>query len=191
MTDPTGETAELARLRAAERLAAAGQVPDAEWRRVVETFPREEFAPGLWVARGAAWAYLDGSDDADRAEWLREVYAGGPMVVALADATRLDGPERLYSGRVEVATVPVARYLAALHALNPRPGHRILELGLGAGIGAGMIAHHLAPYRRSSDPPVVAVEVDPDLAETAAKRLARLGYAVQVHTGDALAADLP
>lgn len=213
--EQTQPDSEPLRRGAAARLAAAGHLPDPRWQRVAEVFPREEFVPGVWVPYaspppGAAppqaadpaiadtaadtaadgprvWTYLDGSDPVHRAAWLHEVYSGTPLVIRLAAAAP-HGADTV-TGDVEIATVSVTRYLAALHALELAPGQRVLELGLGAGIGAGMIAAYLnGPV--PSAPAVVAVEIDPHLAASTTTRLDRHRYRVEIHVADALAPDL-
>ncbi len=63
------------------------------------------------------------------------------------------------------------------HLLRPQPGDRVLEVGTGSGYQAAVLA------------PLVArlwtIEIVPELAEAAADRLRRLGYAnVEVRVGD-------
>ena len=61
--------------------------------------------------------------------------------------------------------------------LEVRPDHRVLEIGTGSGYQAAVLAH-LAQA-------VYTVEIVPELAETAAERLRRLGYEnVRVLAGD-------
>ena len=61
--------------------------------------------------------------------------------------------------------------------LDPEPGDRVLELGTGCGYQAAILAHIVGE--------VYTVEVLPDLADTAARRLERLGYGnVHVRVGD-------
>lgn len=61
--------------------------------------------------------------------------------------------------------------------LHVEPHHRVLEIGTGSGYQAAVLSHLAAE--------VYTVEIVPELAETASKRLARLGYGnVFVRTGD-------
>ncbi|MDI2129659.1 methyltransferase domain-containing protein [Yinghuangia seranimata] len=177
--DPAALRAELAR-----RLAVAGHVPDPGWERVMAELPREVFLPEAYVRRSAppGWLTLHGGGPDTRADWLRLVNSGDSVVVEL-DGT---GPD----AAVRVATVPMPRYLAALHALAPKPGMRVLELGLGTGLGAGMIDRYLRPWH-TGDPEIVAVEIDPAHAAAATERLASLGARVRVVTADAFAPELP
>ena len=61
--------------------------------------------------------------------------------------------------------------------LNVEPDHRVLEIGTGSGYQAAVLSHLASE--------VYTIEIVPELAETATKRLARLGYDnVFVRTGD-------
>jgi len=60
-------------------------------------------------------------------------------------------------------------------------GHRVLELGTGTGWNAALLAGRAGPGA------VVSVEVDPDLADAARKRLTGLGVDVAVEVGDSAA----
>jgi protein-L-isoaspartate(D-aspartate) O-methyltransferase len=70
-------------------------------------------------------------------------------------------------------------YLVAFmtEAIGPRPGQRVLEVGTGSGYQAAVLAELVGA--------VYTVELLPDLAAAAGKRLARLGYRnVHVKAGD-------
>ena len=61
--------------------------------------------------------------------------------------------------------------------LNVEPHHKVLEIGTGSGYQAAVLSHLAAE--------VYTIEIVPELAETATKRLQRLGYDnVYVRTGD-------
>ncbi|MDE0177239.1 MAG: protein-L-isoaspartate(D-aspartate) O-methyltransferase, partial [Gammaproteobacteria bacterium] len=61
--------------------------------------------------------------------------------------------------------------------LNVEPHHKVLEIGTGSGYQAAVLSHLAAE--------VYTIEIVPELAETATKRLRRLGYDnVYVRTGD-------
>jgi protein-L-isoaspartate(D-aspartate) O-methyltransferase len=70
-------------------------------------------------------------------------------------------------------------YLVAFmtEAIGPRPGQRVLEVGTGSGYQAAVLAELVGE--------VSTVELLPELAAAAGKRLARLGYRnVHVKAGD-------
>jgi protein-L-isoaspartate(D-aspartate) O-methyltransferase len=58
-----------------------------------------------------------------------------------------------------------------LEQLEPRPGHRVLEIGAGTGYNAALLAHLVGPTGS-----VVAVDIDDDLVSGAAEHLAAAGY---------------
>jgi protein-L-isoaspartate(D-aspartate) O-methyltransferase len=61
--------------------------------------------------------------------------------------------------------------------LAPESGHRVLELGTGSGYQAAVLAELVAE--------VYSIEIIPELAASAARRLSELGYdSVRVRTGD-------
>jgi protein-L-isoaspartate(D-aspartate) O-methyltransferase len=67
-----------------------------------------------------------------------------------------------------------------LEQLDVLPGHRVLEIGAGAGINAALLAHLAGPDGR-----VTTIDVLPEAAERARRHLAAAGYdTVGVITGD-------
>jgi protein-L-isoaspartate(D-aspartate) O-methyltransferase len=92
----------------------------------------------------------------------------------LRDQAYDDGPLPIGGGQTISQPFTVA-FMAAEARI--RPGDRVLEIGTGSGYGAAVLAELAAE--------VHTVERLPHLAEQAAERLRRLGYAnVHVHTGD-------
>jgi len=64
-----------------------------------------------------------------------------------------------------------------IKALDVRPGERVLEVGTGAGYLASLLSRIAGE--------VYSIEIEPEIAEDARKRLKRLGYDnVEVKTGD-------
>jgi protein-L-isoaspartate(D-aspartate) O-methyltransferase len=89
-------------------------------------------------------------------------------------AAYADGP--LPIGQGQTISQP---YIVAFmtEAIGPRRGQRVLEVGTGSGYQAAILAELVGE--------VYTVELLPELAEAAKKRLARLGYHnVQVKAGD-------
>lgn len=72
----------------------------------------------------------------------------------------------------------IVAYMTALVA--PEPSHRVLEIGTGSGYQAAVLAELVDT--------VYTIEIVPELAESAARRLADLGYTrVRVRQGDGYA----
>ena len=74
---------------------------------------------------------------------------------------------------------------AARTALNARPGERIIDIGCGPGISAVALAAEVAP-----DGWVAAVDVVPDMADAAGRRLSAAALPGAGFTADAASADL-
>lgn len=67
-----------------------------------------------------------------------------------------------------------------LEALQVEEGHRVLDVGTGAGYNAALLAELVGPTGH-----VVTIELEPDLAEQAVRHLAEVGSGrVEVVTGD-------
>src|SRR5918992_3096319 len=76
------------------------------------------------------------------------------------------------------ATISQPYIVAAMsELLNPKPHHKVLEIGTGSGYQAAILAHLVRD--------VYSIEIVPELAKTAADTLRRLGYKnVHVRQGD-------
>src|SRR6185436_11665587 len=68
-----------------------------------------------------------------------------------------------------------------LALLELRPGLAILELGCGPGATLVPLAQHVAPAR------LCGIDIDTDLLQIAAERLASAGCTAELHHGDARA----
>src|SRR4051812_44065439 len=96
-----------------------------------------------------------------------------------ADAAYDDAPIRLAYGDdgAIVSTISQPSMVAyMLEELEVTPGHRVLEIGTASGYDAALLAHLAGPTGA-----VVTVEIDPELASRAARRLARLANVTVVH----------
>ncbi|MEV6425089.1 methyltransferase domain-containing protein [Streptomyces sp. NPDC051662] len=151
--------------------------------------PRHEFIPprawavpqGAGTPPAAASGYwIDQHRDADR--WWRAVYSDSVIV------TQLDGgrTELTPANAAAPSTAPSCAasspllVTAGLRHLAVRPGNRVLDIGTGTGWTSGLCA-----YLTEDDTLVTTVEIDPELARTAAENLARCGLRPHVVTGDA------
>ena len=86
-----------------------------------------------------------------------------------------DGPLPIGAGQTISQPYMVARMTELIHV---EPGERVLDVGTGSGYQAAVLAELGCQ--------VTSIEREPDLATSAAARLAELGYAerVEVRTGD-------
>ncbi|MFD9356416.1 methyltransferase domain-containing protein [Streptomyces sp. NPDC060031] len=158
------------RLALTDAMDAQGVWPaDSEWVRqaILESVPRHQFAPDrLWTWDGHAYVPVDRSRDPEG--WADLVYAG-PDDSAITQI--LDGlPSSSLSCVAVVADM--------LDSLILEPGHRVLEVGTGAGWNAALLA------ARAGAGMVTSLEVDGGLAAAARSRLTAAGRDVAVHAGD-------
>lgn len=68
-----------------------------------------------------------------------------------------------------------------LRMLDVQPGANVLDVGIGSGLSAALLAQLAGPQGQ-----VTAVEIEPDLAERAEKLYTEHGHQVTVHRGDGL-----
>ncbi|MFE6772655.1 methyltransferase domain-containing protein [Streptomyces fimicarius] len=141
------------------------------WEAAFRGVPRHAFLPGtVWVG--------DDLEECDRAkapaEWLRHAYADTAVVTQVNDGATAAPEERWASCSASAPSI----VFRMLDLLDVRPGHRVLEIGTGTGWNAALLAHRLGPGR------VTTIEVDPELAATAAGRLEGAGADVHAVHGD-------
>nr|WP_202447434.1 methyltransferase domain-containing protein [Streptomyces sp. SID5468] len=139
-------------------------------RQAVDALPRHRFAPDrLWEWDGHAYVPVDRGVDEER--WACLVYG------SVDDAAVTQVTDGLPSSSLSCQGVVVDM----LDALRLEPGHRVLELGAGAGWNAALMAWRAGRGR------VTSVEADPELAASARARLdaADAGVAVVVGDGNA------
>ncbi|MFE3739787.1 hypothetical protein [Streptomyces sp. NPDC059134] len=118
------------RRRFADGMASRGCWPeDSPWvRGAVDAVPRDLFAPErVWVWGGEEYAPVDRA--ADPRAWADAVYAG------VYDSTVSQVTDGLPTS--SLSCVPVVADM--LDSLMPEPGHRVLELGTGAGWNAALL----------------------------------------------------
>ncbi len=171
-----GGTDRIAKLRAfyARFVAARGAAQDSRIEEAFAAVPREPFAgPGPWsILPSGPW----------------RTWPSGTSYVQTPD----DDPAFLYQDTL-VALDPVrginigepSLHARCLDALAPRSGETVLQVGTGSGYYTAILAHLVGPEGW-----VHGFEIDPDLAERAARNLAPWPWAkVQLRSG--AAEDLP
>ncbi|GAA1592765.1 methyltransferase domain-containing protein [Streptomyces globosus] len=154
-----------------ETMEKQGLWPDADspWvRRAMTELPRHRFAPEIvWFWDGHGWVPVDRTAQPGR--WADLVYPG-PEESTVTQVT----------GGLATSSLSCVSVVAdMLDSLVVEPGHRVLELGTGAGWNAALLAHRAGLGGR-----VVSAEADAGLAEAAARRLEQAGLHVDVRTGD-------
>ncbi|CAL9450504.1 Protein-L-isoaspartate O-methyltransferase [Streptomyces sp. enrichment culture] len=171
----TSPDTEVFRRRLTESLDRDGYFR-AEWLRLVfGRVPREKFAPHtVWRWSDGGWRPLHRREDPEG--WAELVYhPGGALITQIDDGAPVaDGARIGATSSMSSADV----VLNMLAALDLRPGHSVLEIGSGTGYNAALLCERVGAER------VVTVEIDPLLAELAAKRLAAAGHRPLVVCGD-------
>ncbi|MER6519046.1 methyltransferase domain-containing protein [Streptomyces sp. NPDC001553] len=138
-------------------LLERGALPP-EWHDAVASVDRALFIPEVIV----------GGDFAeDPEEWLRIVYADGPVVTQVNDGKPTAGDAfRLPTSSSSMPSI----MLEMLALLDVREGHRVLEIGTGTGYHAAWLSHRLGEAN------VTSVELDETVLTQANRNLKRAGF---------------
>jgi protein-L-isoaspartate(D-aspartate) O-methyltransferase len=139
--------------RLADELVAAGKLRSPAWRAAVEATPRHVLVPE-WFVRDATtgdWVRHELADDAD----LDLVYSNAALFIL---------PDGLSSSSMPGLMTRM------LDELDVRDGHRVLEIGTGAGYNAALLCHRLGGAG------VYSVDIEPGLVARARERMATLGH---------------
>lgn len=150
--------------RLVEQLDARYAIPSAEWRDIVGRVQRHRFLPRWydWQGDEEHTEYV-GADDVER--WLAKVYADDVVPIDPRDEHRSSSSQP-------------SMMLAFLGALDLGTNHTVLEIGTGSGYNAALLCERVG----SSN--VTTIDVEHQLVETAAARLADCGYAPTVAVAD-------
>lgn len=147
------------------------------WQSAVADVPRELFVPDtVWVDNGMD-GYVALSRQADPVSWHAIVAADEPIVTQTDFGDAPPGQR----GRVPSSSCSKPSIVASmLDALDPLPGHKVLEIGTGTGWNAALLSRQIGREGQ-----VVTVELDTAIASHARAALAGAGYGhVVVVTGD-------
>jgi methyltransferase of ATP-grasp peptide maturase system len=167
--DPDEQQLAQARLRElAETFTEAGALRTPVWREVFQRTWRHPYIPIYYP--DLAGPCLLSSDPQRRGEWLAAVYSDQTLCtkvvqVPLSPALRPGTAPILTSS----STLP-SLVLRMLEELDVADGHRVLEIGTGSGYNAALLCERLGSEY------VTSVDIDPELIELAAERLAANGY---------------
>lgn len=153
----------------AEEIQAVANLTSSGVVEALATVARERFLPdGPWTIRS----------EADLQAPPRLTPDADPRHVYHNLAVAIDAPRMLFNGAPSVVAM-------AIDALQLSAGNRVLHIGTGLGYYTALMAHCVGPSGR-----VVGIEVDPALAERAARRLADFPW-VDARHGDAATLDEP
>ncbi|PZG12266.1 protein-L-isoaspartate(D-aspartate) O-methyltransferase [Nonomuraea aridisoli] len=153
----------------------SGEIANAV-EKAIRAVPRHHFIPpvGL-VAPVRSRPYLI-DRDADPGGWWQAVYSNTAIVTQLSDGAT---PLRELNGDYTSSGSAPSTVADLLNLLDPEPGNRVLEIATGTG-WTGALLSHLVGGRGE----VTSIEIDPAVAEQAAKNLADAGVAVTLIVGD-------
>ncbi len=162
----------------ADALVSSGAVRSPWLQRAFQDTPREVFVPRFYRRSESGQKVLvDGTDPAQREQWLHGVYTDDALTVQVTPAPDLVDPAGAPTSSSSMPTVMAGM----LETLNLQLGHRVLEIGTGTGYNAALLCQRVGAHN------VASVELDPALADAARRALAELGLHPRVHTGDGAA----
>lgn len=147
-------------------------VLDPGWRAAFESVPRHLFVSSFYADNGDV---VTGDDPATREQWLTAVYQDDSLVTQMAV---VPGTDMRWPTSSSTRPSLMARMLGLLNLADQ---HTVLEIGTGTGYNAALLCHRLGAER------VASIDIDPDLVQRAAARLAKAGYHPYLTTGDGAA----
>lgn len=152
----------------AEQFESAGLVRDSRLLEVFKRTPRHPYVPAFYPSHNSPpLLCIDGSR---REEWLDSVYSDTTLITKVAPValSRAFGPatEQAY---VSSSTLP-SLVLQMIELLDLADGHRVLEIGTGSGYNAALLCGRVGAAN------VTTVDVDAELVDLAAERLAANGH---------------
>lgn len=157
-------------VRLADQLHASGDLRTPAWHAAIAETPRHVLVPTVYEPPGQ---YYGSQADVrlNAADHLELVYSTTTLVTAVV-------PNK-YGSLVAVSSSTKPDLMVRmLETLGIGEGQRILEIGTGTGYNAALLAHRLG------DDNVVSVDIDPELVDTARRRLARIGRHPHLAAGD-------
>ncbi|GAA4632285.1 methyltransferase domain-containing protein [Actinoallomurus vinaceus] len=148
----------------------------AEWGGILEELPRRLFLPDLiWPFDPETGAYPAVDRREDPQAWERWAAADTAIVTQWDDGAHAGRTP----GETPTSSAPTPSIVGVmLQDLDVRPGHRVLDAGTGTGWTTALLA------RRAGAGNVTGVEIDPQVAEAAARRFSAIGIDAVVVTGD-------
>ncbi|MFB4273017.1 methyltransferase domain-containing protein [Nonomuraea sp. GTA35] len=142
----------------------------------VRAVPRHHFIPDVGLVRDDDGERYLIDRQADPDAWYRAVYGPNGIVTQLDDGAT---PLTALKGDFTSSASEPATVADLLNQLGPEPGHRVLEIGTGTGWTAALLSHLVGGHGE-----VTSIEVDPQVAEQAAKNLSYAGFHPRLLVGD-------
>ncbi|OLT16532.1 hypothetical protein BJF78_14020 [Pseudonocardia sp. CNS-139] len=160
----------------ADRFSRDGDLRTPEWRAAFLATWRHPYVPAYYPATDRPPALC--VDPEQRADWLNAVYSNQTLVTKVQPVP-LNRAFRPATGWMNTSssTLPLL-VLRMLEDLDVRDGHRVLEIGTGSGYNCALLCQRLGSEY------VTSVDIDPELVDLAAERLAANGYTPTVAAVD-------
>lgn len=161
-------------------LEEEGSLRSAEWRAAVECLPRHVFLPEFFrdaPGEDGITRYSPVSGSVDRKKWLTLAYENKTWVTQLDHGATTSNGAPVLGTPTSSSTLPGV-VVRMLEELDVTDGARVLEVGTGTGYSTGLLCQRLG------DGNVTSVEHDAALSRLAGERLASLGFAPELVTGD-------
>lgn len=147
--------------RLADQLRASGDLKTPAWHTAITETPRHILVPAVYEQPERF--YGSRSDvRLDTADHLELVYSTNTLVTAVV-------PNKYGCLMAVSSSTKPDLMIRMLEVLNIQEGQRILEIGTGTGYNTALLSHCLG------DNNVFSVDIDPELIDTACRRLADIG----------------
>lgn len=163
MTTTTAASAEARRRLAHELTEDGALLPDSPWRHAFTSVPREVFVPRFTLSDDSGPCDIEPHSP----DYLSAVYRDTTLTI------RRDG-----NGTPVSSSSQPSLMARMLEAFSVSDHARVLEIGTGTGYNTALLCHRLGATR------VTTIDIDPELTVTARRRLAQLGHAPRILTGD-------
>lgn len=156
---------------------ASGRL-DAGWVQVFAALPRSLFLPDvIWPKDPDSGQNVRVDRRRDPSGWAAWAEQDVPIVTQWDDQ-----PDPAAAGQTATSSSSQPSLVAGMLAdLDVRPGHRVLDLGVGTGWTTALLAARVAAGT------VVGIEYDPAVAEAARARITAVGLVADVIVGDGAA----
>ncbi len=157
-------------LRLADQLQVSGDLETPAWHAAVAETPRHVLVPTVYEPPEQFYGSCP-DVRLNTAEHLGLVYSTTTLITAVV-------PNKYGSLMGVSSSTKPDLMVRMLEALDIRDGQRVLEIGTGTGYNAALLAHRLG------DDNVFSLDIDPELVDTARRRLARIGRHPRLAAGD-------
>ncbi|MFJ4685482.1 methyltransferase domain-containing protein [Streptomyces sp. NPDC088789] len=158
-----------------DELTRGGAVRTPVWADAFATVPRHALVPRWYEPETnekgiTVWRERHTDDEAS----LAEIYRDETLVTALDPATAEQVDTNAWTGFATSSSTQPSLMAGMLEDLDIQDGNRVLEIGTGTGYNAALLCARLG------DSLVHSIDVNPDLVETARRRLSDCGFAPQL-----------